>query len=122
MMKLFPKNPHVPMFMGMVLVQQKKLADARQAFEKAIERSPDFLPALEQINNLDLAAKQYATALGRAQKQIEKAPKAALPHLLLAEVHLAQARYRLLHALLRHEALERGEHAEHTFVSYSTKP
>ena len=91
MMKLFPKNPQVPLLMGMVLVQQKKLADARQAFEKSIDLAPDFLPALEQIINLDLAAKQYATALGRAQKQIEKDPKAALPHLLLAEVHLAQA-------------------------------
>jgi tetratricopeptide (TPR) repeat protein len=91
MMELFPKNPQVPMFTGMVLVQQKKLADARQAFEKSLERSADFLPALEQIINLDIVGKQYATALGRAQKQIEKDPKAALPHLLLAKVHMAQA-------------------------------
>lgn len=89
--ELFPKNPQVPMLMGMVLSQQKKPADARQAFEKSLEIAPDFLPALEQIINLDLAAKQYATALSRAQKQIEKDPKAALPHLLLAQVHLARA-------------------------------
>jgi tetratricopeptide (TPR) repeat protein len=91
MMKLFPKNPQIPLFMGMVLVQQKKLADARQAFEKSLELSPDFLPALEQIINLDLAGKQYASALGRAQKQIEKDAKATLPRLLLAKIYLARA-------------------------------
>jgi tetratricopeptide (TPR) repeat protein len=91
MMKLFPKNPQIPLFMGMVLVQQKKLADARQAFEKSLELSPDFLPALEQIINLDLAGKQYASALDRAQKQIEKDAKTTLPRLLLAKIYLARA-------------------------------
>ena len=91
MMKLFPKNPQIPLFMGMVLVQQKKLADARQAFEKSLKLSPDFLPALEQIINLDLAGKQYASALDRAQKQIEKDAKATLPRLLLAKIYLARA-------------------------------
>ncbi len=44
MMALFPKNHDVPFLMGIVLTQQKKQAEARQAFEKALEDVPGLLP------------------------------------------------------------------------------
>ena len=37
MEKLFPKEPQVPYLLGTVLAQQNKEADARQAFDKALE-------------------------------------------------------------------------------------
>ncbi len=91
MLTLFPKSPQVPVFLGVVLAQQNKPAEARKAFEKSLELAPDYLPALEQLIDLDLAQKQYDAALERARKQVEKDPKAATPNVLLAKVHMAQA-------------------------------
>ena len=85
-----PRDPHSPWATGMVLLQQNKKDEARQAFVKALERAPDYLPALEQLVNLDLSDKQYAAARQRVEQLITKDPKQAGPYLLLAKVFTAQ--------------------------------
>jgi tetratricopeptide (TPR) repeat protein len=91
MLQLFPKNPQVPLAIGVLLNQQNKKVEARQAFEKAIEISPDSPAALEQIVDLDLSEKKFDGATSRAKALIEKYPKAAFPLLLAAKIHLAHA-------------------------------
>jgi tetratricopeptide (TPR) repeat protein len=91
MAQVFPKAPEVPMLIGALLVRQNKLPEARVSFEHTLELVPDYLPAIEQIVNLDIVEKKYDTATERLQKQIEKQPKLAEPWLLMARVHLAQA-------------------------------
>jgi tetratricopeptide (TPR) repeat protein len=88
--KNFPKNPQAPWLTGLMLLQLNRRADARQAFDRALTLVPDYLPAAEQLVNLDLSDKQYSTAHERVAAQIAKNPKRAGPLLLLAKVYLAQ--------------------------------
>src|SRR5262245_27901826 len=60
MTELFPKEPQPSLLIGVILLAQQQQSQARQAFEKSLEISPDFLPAIEQLVNLDIADKQYA--------------------------------------------------------------
>jgi tetratricopeptide (TPR) repeat protein len=90
LIEAFPKNPLGHLLIGLGFIQQTNSTDARAAFEKALELAPDYLPALVQLVELDLAGKQYAPAFQRVQRQIEKQPKAPEPQLLLAKCYLAQ--------------------------------
>jgi tetratricopeptide (TPR) repeat protein len=90
MTELFPKDPRPSFLMGSVLLGEGKQADARKAFEKSNEISPDYLPAVERLVDLDLADKQYAAAMDRVQKVVDKDPKLASPWGLRAKIYLAQ--------------------------------
>jgi hypothetical protein len=74
----------------MVPAERKERTDARKAFEKALEISPDYLPALERLVGLDLTEAQYATAMDRVNEQIEKNPKVAQLWVLQARIYIAQ--------------------------------
>jgi tetratricopeptide (TPR) repeat protein len=69
---------------------QGQQADARKAFERAAVISPDYLPATERLIDFEIADKQYTAAMARAQQQIDKDAKRALPWALRAKVYLAQ--------------------------------
>jgi len=88
--ELMPGDPQPPTLMGRVFLQQNKKTDARAAFEKALELGPEYLPALDQLVDLDLADKDYTGALQRVRKQIEKNPKAPELQLLSARIYQAQ--------------------------------
>ena len=90
MTESFPNDPRPSFLIGSVLLGQGKQADARKAFEKSNEISPDYLPAVERLVDLDLADKQYAAAIDRVQKVIDKDPKLAQPWALKAKIYLAQ--------------------------------
>lgn len=88
--KDFPGNPRTPLLRGTVLLQQRKYAEARQAFNQALERSADFQPASEQLVTLDLLEKKFPAARQRVDALIAKQPKSADLQVLLARVFLAQ--------------------------------
>jgi tetratricopeptide (TPR) repeat protein len=90
MTELFPNDPRPSFLIGSVLLAQGKQADARKAFEKSNEISPDYLPAVERLVDLDLADKQYGLAIDRVQKVIDKDPKLAQPWALSGKIYLAQ--------------------------------
>src|SRR5215831_15522450 len=90
MTELFPNDPQPSFLIGSVLLGQGKQADARKAFGKSNEISPDYLPAVERLVDLDIADKQYAPAMDRVQKLIDKDPKLASPWGLRAKIYLAQ--------------------------------
>jgi tetratricopeptide (TPR) repeat protein len=90
MTELFPKDPRPSFLIGSVLLGQGKQADARKAFEKSNEISPDYLPTVEKLVDLDLADKQYASAIDRVQKVIDKDPKQAQAWAVRGKVYLAQ--------------------------------
>ena len=98
--ELFPKSPEAPLLMGLVLAQQGRKDEARKAFARAQEVAPNYLPALEQLVDLDLKEKQYATALKRVEKQLEKDSKAPEPRLLEAKIFLAQSNTNQAEAVL----------------------
>jgi tetratricopeptide (TPR) repeat protein len=99
-----PKNPQIPLLMGVVLAGQHKDSEARAAFEKSLELAPDYMPAVQQLINLDLAEHKYKDATALAQAQIDKTPKAAEPWAMLAKIdeaqmNLARAETNLLKAI-----------------------
>src|SRR5262249_5554324 len=59
MTELFPKDPRPSFLIGSALLGQGQQADARKAFEKSNEISPDYLPTVERLVDLDIADKQY---------------------------------------------------------------
>jgi tetratricopeptide (TPR) repeat protein len=90
MTELFPKDPQPSLLMGAILHGQGQQQEARKAFEKSVGISPDYLPAIEKLVDLDIAQKQYPAALDRVQRLIDKDPKLAQPWALRAKIYLAQ--------------------------------
>ena len=83
------KNPVVPYDIGLILRYQKKAPEARAAFEQALELAPDYLPAIDQLVELDIADKKLEAATRRAETLVAGYPTNAEPVLLLAKVHAA---------------------------------
>jgi tetratricopeptide (TPR) repeat protein len=90
MTELFPKDSQPFFLIGSMLLERGQHLEARQAFEKAIEISPDYLPAIERLVDMDIADKQYASATDRVQKLIDKDPKLAKLWALRGKIYLAQ--------------------------------
>lgn len=87
---LAPSTPQPLHFAGLVLRQQQKEAEARVQFEAALQLAPGFLPAIEQLTELDLRENKTAAAVNRAENLVTANPKATAPLLLLAKIHVAQ--------------------------------
>ncbi len=87
---LVPSAPQPWHFVGLVLRQQQKEADARVQFEKALELAPGFLPAIEQLTEMDLRENKAAAAVNRAENLANANPKATAPLLLLAKIRMAE--------------------------------
>jgi tetratricopeptide (TPR) repeat protein len=90
MTELFPQDPQPSFLIGSILLGQGQQQEARKAFEQSTAISADYLPAIERLVDLDIAAKQYATAIDRVQKLIDKDPNLAQPWGLRGKIHLAQ--------------------------------
>src|SRR4029077_18046001 len=61
--KIAPQWSEAYFFLGLILDQQKKTAEARQAFEKAAELAPDNLDSINELVGMDLADKRYDAAM-----------------------------------------------------------
>ena len=90
MTELFPTDPQPPYHVGVILLAQGKLSDARKALERSIEIGSDYLPPIEKLIDLDVADKQYASALTRVDKLIENNPKLAQAWALRGKIYFAQ--------------------------------
>ena len=90
--KLFPTDPQAHQMIAGIQVQQRKLADARKAYEAALAINADYLPAIDDLIDLDIHAKQYDAALARIQTYLRKYPDKPMPHLLHAKVLQAQSK------------------------------
>jgi tetratricopeptide (TPR) repeat protein len=90
MTQLFPNDPQPLTLIGIILLVQKRPADARKALEKSLEIAPDYMPAIERLVDLDVAEKQYGAALDRARDLIDANPNAADLLALRAKIYVAQ--------------------------------
>ncbi len=88
-MNNFPKDPDGPYLSGIVLRQQKKPKEARQAFEQALQLDPKHLATVAQLVELDFEAKDAASALRRSEAAAAAMPDKAEPLYLVARVYLA---------------------------------
>jgi tetratricopeptide (TPR) repeat protein len=87
--QMLPNSSDAYLAYGLVLRQQHKNDEAREAFEKASELNPDSLSAVEQLLEMDLAEKRYDAAAQRVEQQAQKHPNTAGAYFLQARVHLA---------------------------------
>jgi tetratricopeptide (TPR) repeat protein len=83
----FPTNSQAFLLVGKSLSLLNEGPRAREALEKALALSPDFIPALEAVIDLDLREGKIASARERMQRELEKNSGTAMPWLLLAKVH-----------------------------------
>lgn len=90
MEKLAPKSPDASFLMGMTFLQEKKRDEARVAFSRAVNLSPNYLAAVEQLVDLDIADKQYETAMQRVQPLLDRRPQLAEARLIQAKILLAR--------------------------------
>ncbi len=93
MEELFPKDPRPPFLIGLTQLAQGQQPAARTAFERSLEVSADYLPALERLVDLDIADKQYVVALDRIRKQVDRNPKLAQLWAIRGKIYLAQRDY-----------------------------
>src|SRR5262249_25912538 len=90
MAQLFPQESQPHFLIGTIRLSKSQPAEARQAFEKSLSISPDFLPAVEALVNLDISDKQFASGMARIQKQLDLNPGQASSWALRAKLYLAQ--------------------------------
>jgi tetratricopeptide (TPR) repeat protein len=86
----YPKNAQIPLLMGIVLAGQRRISEAREAFDKSLALAPDSLEAVEQLVDLDLIEKKYSDATALVETQISQTPKAAEPWEIMAKIDVAQ--------------------------------
>ena len=87
---VFPKNAQATTLVGVVLSRQGKRAEARSNFEKALQLTPGYFNAVQQLVNLDLGERQYAAARKRLENEIALKYSVPESYLLLANVFIAQ--------------------------------
>ncbi|MEO5958635.1 MAG: tetratricopeptide repeat protein [Opitutaceae bacterium] len=88
-----PQHPWPHYLLGLVLNRQGKTAEARQSFERALERAPDALPIEAELLGLDVKEKKFSEAKRRVQARLAKAPDAAAAHYMAAQVDLAEGQW-----------------------------
>jgi tetratricopeptide (TPR) repeat protein len=88
--KASPQAPDGYFRLGLILRQQKKDDEARQAFQKALELSPGNLPSIDQLVELDIAKKDFEGALRTIQPELQKTPPSAGAHFLEGKIYAAQ--------------------------------
>jgi len=91
--KATPQSAETYFRLGLILRQQHKADEARQAFEKALELSPDNLQSIDQLVELDIAKTDFEGALQTIQPEFEKKPESAGLHFLEGKIYAAQGRW-----------------------------
>jgi tetratricopeptide (TPR) repeat protein len=77
---------------GLVFKNLGKIDESRNAFEKAQTLEPANLAAAAELITLDMHAKDYDSALRRAEMQRDLHPESALPHFFRASVLARQTK------------------------------
>lgn len=84
-----PQAPEGHYLEGMVLIEMGQREDARVSFEKSIQLTKDYWPALEMLVDMDLAANRTSAAINRVSELIRQFPTRATPWLLRAKIRVA---------------------------------
>lgn len=83
-----PKAPESAYLLGMAQYQFGQAAEARASFERAVQNSETYWPALEMLIECDLQQNRKAAATERAEALIAKHADVAAPWLFRAKIRL----------------------------------
>jgi tetratricopeptide (TPR) repeat protein len=100
-LKLSPQNPQLLALLGGIQRQQNKLDDARASYASAVALRPDYLPAVNDLVDLELAEKRYAEAAKRADELKSRLPASPVGPYLTGRIHAAQAQWTEAEAALQ---------------------
>lgn len=89
--KLTPQSFEAYFDLGLMLRRENKAEEARQAFSQSAQLAPDDFRPVDQLVEMDLAAKRYDAATERVQRELTKHPNAAASHVLEAKIYIAHA-------------------------------
>lgn len=85
----YPKDPEAWTMTGLLLRQKGDSVGARDMFEHSLNVSPTFVPAFEQLAELDLVTTNFPAALTRATQLTAVVTNSAAGFLLEAKVRVA---------------------------------
>ena len=84
--KQLETNPVPPRFEAEVLLRQGKTDEAKAAFERSLDRNPNFIISLERLTDLDIASRRFDEATNRIDSLFQKADDPAYLHMLKGKV------------------------------------
>ena len=96
-----PKNAEAYSFLGVIQRQQNQPEKARQSFQQSMELAPENVFAVTQLLELDLAGKDFASAMRRADEQLQKNPNSGYSCLLKGKVLSAKKEWPQAEATLK---------------------
>jgi tetratricopeptide (TPR) repeat protein len=99
--KRFPMTPEPHLLLGTVLRRQNKIAEAREALQRAVELSPGNLQPLAALIDLEISEGNFPAALDRARQVTAKHPRSAAGPFFEARVHFAQQNWDAAEAALQ---------------------
>jgi putative PEP-CTERM system TPR-repeat lipoprotein len=79
-------SPLIDNLRGTALLGKRDMDGARQNFESALQKNPEYFPALRNLARLDLAARKPSEAKKRFEDVLARNPKSSLALLALAEL------------------------------------
>jgi len=91
--KLAAKKPNPAVLdnvRGVIFVAKRDKAQARASFTKALKTDPKFMPAVSNLANLDIEAKDFKAAAGRYEEVLKLSPNDSHTFLALANLSALQ--------------------------------
>ena len=98
--KRSPQNAASYFLLGVILQQQNKVTEAREALEKAAQLAPDNPSSLQQLVELDIASKNYAAGHRRVDEVLQKQPNSAVGYYLRGKLYLSEKKFDLAQTAL----------------------
>ena len=90
--KAAPQDAQSYYRLGLLLRDQKKTAEARQAFEKVIQLDKNNIQAIAELVNLEIANKAYGTARQRVDALLKQDPQSATGYYMSGTIDLAEGK------------------------------
>lgn len=106
----FPKQPELPAYLGFIHSRQGRPAEARKKYEEALRLSPYYLPAAEELIEMDIHEKNIAGAQQRVNDLLVLHTNGPGALMLAAKVALAKGETNNAVRLLK-EVLQRAPEA-----------
>jgi len=98
--KRSPQDAASYFLLGVMLQQQNKVTEAREALEKAAQLAPDNPSSLQQLVDLDIASKNYAAGHRRVDEVLQKQPNSAVGYYLRGKLYLSEKKFDLAQTAL----------------------
>jgi tetratricopeptide (TPR) repeat protein len=100
-----PRDPEPHMLIGFMLLRNRDASAARASFQNSLQVSPNYIPAVEQLFEMELRATNYTAALTRANQLASARTNSAAGLLLAARAHAAAKNITAAEAALEQAAV-----------------